>query len=100
MDPLRRLGLPHAEQAPMEQLNGILLEVDQQEQQPILRCWERTILIGRVASRLPAPSQQSPCGHVVQERRLKGGHQRRKLVHGQARQISQVGGMGWDIAIT
>jgi len=100
MNPLRCLGLAHAEQAPMEHLNGMLLEGDQHEQQPIFRCRQGTVLIGRVASRLPTPSMQGPFGHGAQKRRLKGEYQRRKLVHGQARQISQVGGMGWDIAIT
>jgi hypothetical protein len=100
MNPLRRLGLAPAEQAPMEHLNGILLEVDQHEQQSIFRCWQGAVLIGCVSSRLPVPPMQGPFGHVTQECHLKVGHQRCKLVHGQARQISQVGGMGWDIAIT
>jgi hypothetical protein len=71
----------------MEQVNGILLKVDENEQQTIFRCWQGTVRIGRVASQLPAPSMQSPFGHVVQERRLKGRHQGGKLVHGQTRQI-------------
>jgi hypothetical protein len=32
MNPLRRFGLAHAEQAPMQQVNGMLLEGDQNEQ--------------------------------------------------------------------
>ncbi len=68
MNPLRRFGLAHAEQAPMQQMNGILLEVDQNEQQTIFRCGQGTVRIGRIASRLPAPSMQGPDGHVVQER--------------------------------
>ena len=88
MHPLRRLGRAQAEQAPVKHLNRILLEVDQYEQQPIFRGRQGTVLIGRVASRLPTPSLQGPFGHGVQERGLKGGHQRGKLVHGSARQIS------------
>ncbi len=65
MHPLRRLGLAHAEQAPMEHVSGMLLEVDEHEQPPILRCRQGTVLIGRVASRLPALSMQGPCGHGV-----------------------------------
>jgi len=87
MKPLRRLGLAHAEQAPMQQLRGVLFEVDQDEQQAIFRGWQRTVLIGGVASCLPQPPVQGPVGHVGQERCLKGGYQRGKLVHGQARQI-------------
>ena len=61
MNPLCRFGLTHAEQAAMEQVDGILLEVDQNEQQTIFWCWQGTVRIGRVASQLPAPSMQSPC---------------------------------------
>jgi len=99
MNPWRGLGLAHPEQAPMEQWRRMLLEVDQHKQQSIFRSRQGTVLLGRVTSRLPAPSMARPYGHVPQERRLKGGYQRRKLVHGQARQISHVGGMGWKIAI-
>jgi hypothetical protein len=74
MNPLRRLGLAHPEQAPMQQLCGVLLEVDQDEQQAIFRCWQGTVLIGGVASRLPTSSMQGPRGHIVQEGRLKGGY--------------------------
>jgi hypothetical protein len=49
----------------MEQLRGILLEVDQNEQEAIFRDWQGTILIGRVASRLPTPPMQGPFGHVA-----------------------------------
>jgi hypothetical protein len=93
------LGLAHPEPAPMEQWRRRLLEVDQHDQQPIF--WGRpgTVLRGRVTSRLPAPAMARPCGHVTQECRLKGGPQRRKLVHGQARQIYHGGAMGWKIAI-
>ena len=100
MHPLRRFGLAHAAQAPREQGDSIVLELDQHAQQTIFRCWQGTVRIGRVASRLPAPAMQGPFGHVAQERRLTGRHQGGKLVHGQARQISDLGGMGWDIAIS
>jgi hypothetical protein len=99
MHPVIRLRLAHPEQAPMERLNSMLLEVDQHEQQPIFRCQEGAVLRGRVSSRPPAPSMKGPCGPVWQERRLKGGNQRLKLVHGQARQISHVSGVGWNVAI-
>src|SRR5438067_649713 len=99
MNPRRRLGRAHAEQAPMPQVRGMRLEADQEEQQPILRRGPRAVLIGRVASHLPAPPRPGPVGHVAQERRLKGGYQRRKLLPSQACQISPVSRMGWEIAI-
>jgi hypothetical protein len=99
MNPRRGLGLAPAEHASMEQLGGILLEVDQHEQQPIFRGWQGTVLLGGVASRLPTPPMQGPFGHVAQERRLKGGYQHRKLIHGQARQIQHLRAMGREIVI-
>ena len=54
---------------------------------------------GRIASRLPTPPLQGPCGHVVQERRLKRGYQGRQLLYGHARHISHRGGVGGKIAI-
>ena len=98
MNPWRRLGLAHPESASMEPWRGMLLEREQNEQQSIFRGGQGTVLIGRLASRLPPPSMERPFGHVPQERCLKGGHQRRKLVHGHARQIQDVGRMGGKIA--
>ena len=99
MKPWRGLGLAQAAHAPMQQVRGVLLEVDQDEPQAVFRGWQRTVLLGGGASRLPLPPVPGPVGHVVQERCLTWGDQRCKLVHGQARQISHVGGMGWEIAI-
>jgi hypothetical protein len=100
MNPLGRFGLAHAKQAPMQEVKGMLLEVDENEQETIFRCWQGTVRISGRTSRLSAPSVEGPCRHVGQERCLKGRHQGRKLVHGQARQIEDLGGMGWNIAVT
>ena len=99
MNPVICLRLAHPEQAPMEHLNGMLLEGDQNEQQTICCCRQGAVLRGRISSRLPAPSMKGPFGHVWQERRLKGGNQRLKLVHSQAGQISHVGGVSWNVVI-
>src|SRR5215831_4877762 len=100
MNPLRRFGLTHAKHAAMEEVRGMLLEVDENEQQAILRGRQGTIRIGCVASCLPAPSMERPRGHIGQERGLKGRDEDRKLVHGQARQIEYLGGMRWNIAVS
>src|SRR5882724_11163810 len=60
MNPWRGLGLAHPEHTPMEQLRGILREVDQNAQQAIFRRRQRAVLISRIASRQPAPPMQSP----------------------------------------
>jgi len=87
MNPRCGLGLAHAEQAPMQQLRGIRLEVDEDEQQPIFRSRQGTVRIGRIASRLPSPPVPGPVSQVPREGGLKGGYQRLKLFHGHARQI-------------
>jgi hypothetical protein len=72
MNPWRRLGLAYPEQAPVQHVCGMLLEVDQDKQQPVLRRQQRTVPTGRIASRLLATPVQGPVGHIVQERRPKG----------------------------
>ena len=76
MNPLGRVGLAHAKQAALQQLRGILLEIDENKQQPIFRGWQGTVLIRRITSRLPAPHVQGPVGRVPQERYFKWGYQR------------------------
>jgi hypothetical protein len=74
MNPLGRFGLAHPEQASMEQWRGILLEIDQDEQQPIFWGRQGTVRLGRIAPGLPASSRQGPCGHLAQECGFKGRH--------------------------
>ncbi len=50
MNPVIRLRLAHPEQAPMERLNCILFEIDQNEQKTICGCRQWAVLIGRVFS--------------------------------------------------
>jgi hypothetical protein len=72
MNPLMSLALAHAEQSSLDNLERIGLQVDEDTQQPILRCRQRTVLVGRVPSgraRLPI---EAPVGHVALIRRLKG----------------------------
>ena len=65
MNPLRRFGLAHAKQASVEQVRGMLLEVEQNKQETIFRSWQGTVRIGCIASCLPAPSMEGPGGHGV-----------------------------------
>ena len=99
MNPLGGFGLAHAKQVPMQQLRRVLLEIDENEQQPIFRGWQRTILLGGVASRQPTPPVQGPVGHVPQERLLERGDQRSKLIYGQACPIYDIRRMRGKIVI-
>jgi hypothetical protein len=50
MHPVIRLRLTHPEHAPMERLQCMLCEIDQNEQQTIGGCRQWAVLIGRVFS--------------------------------------------------
>ena len=65
MNPWWRFGLAHAEHTAMEQGRGMLFEGDQNEEEPIFWGRQGTGEIGRIASRLPAPSMQGPGSHRV-----------------------------------
>ena len=60
MNPLCRFGLPHAEQTAMEQVRGMLFEVDQNEEEPIFCGHHGSGERCRITSRLPAPCMQGP----------------------------------------
>jgi hypothetical protein len=86
MNPLSRLGLAHPEHAPLQQWRGMLLELDQDEYQLIFRGRQGTVLIGGIASRLPAPAMQGPVGHVARKGFPKWASLGRQFVPGQTHQ--------------
>ena len=72
MDPLIGFTLPHAEQASLDHLERIGLEVDQNEELSIFRRWQGTVLVDREPAgdaRLPI---EAPRGEMRVERRLEG----------------------------
>jgi len=98
MNPLMGLALAHPEQPSLHHLEGIGLQVDQDEQQPILRGRQRTVRVGRVSpggTRLPI---EAPVGHMGLERGLKGQDQPPKFVSGETGQIQDLRGAGLEIS--
>jgi hypothetical protein len=90
-------ALAHAEQPSLDDLERIGLQRDQENQQPILRRRQRTVLVGRIppgGARFPI---EAPVGHVALERGLKGWDQRLKLVHGETGQIQDLRRAGLEI---
>ena len=90
MNPLIGFALAHAEQATLDHLQRVGLEVDQNEEQSIFRGRERTVLVDRELAgdaRLPI---EAPRGEMRLERRLKGRDEALKLVERQAGEIEEL----------
>jgi hypothetical protein len=84
VDPLIGFALAHAEQAPLDYLERIGLQVGQDKQEPVFRCRQGAVLIDSEpasGSRFPI---EAPRGHMGLERRLKQRKQELKLVEHQA----------------
>lgn len=65
-------ALAHPEQPSLHDLEGVSLQVDEDEQQPVLWRRQRTVLVGRIPAgraRLPI---EPPRSHMVLERSVKG----------------------------
>jgi len=45
MNPLIGFALPHAEQAPLDHLEGVGFDVGKNKQEPILGAWQGAVLI-------------------------------------------------------
>jgi hypothetical protein len=78
-------------------LEGICFQVDQDKQQPILRRWQRTVLVSRVPAGGARLSIEAPLRHMGLERGLKGSDQVLKLLHGKTGQIEHLCGAGLEI---
>jgi len=80
MDPLIGFALTHAEQAPLDHLEGVGLQVNQQEEQSIFRRCQRAGLIHGEPAGSPGFPIEAPCRHMRLERSLEGRHQRLKFI--------------------
>ena len=90
MDPLIGFALAHAEQAPLDHLNGVGLQVGEQEEQPIFRRWQRAGPVhGEPAGGSGFPIE-APRRHMGLERGLEGRDQLLKLLQGQAGEIEEL----------
>jgi hypothetical protein len=90
-------ALAHPKQPPLHHLEGISFQVDQNKEQPILGCGQRTVRIGRVpagGTRLPI---EPPCDHMRLERAFKRRDQLPKLLHGETDSIKPLCGADLEI---
>ena len=97
MDPLIGLALAHPEQAPLHHLEGVGLQVSEEEEQPVFRCRQGTILIDGKLAGGPGFPIEAPRRHMRLERRLKGWDEDLKLLEGQAGEIQKLCGAGLHI---
>ncbi len=97
MNPLIGFALAHAEQASLDDLERVSLEVGGQEEQPILRRRQGAVLVDRKPAGGPGFPVEAPRGHPGLERLLKGRDQLLKLVEGQAGEIQELHRAGLQI---
>jgi hypothetical protein len=82
MTPLIGFALAHAEQAPLDHLEGVGLDVGKNKQEPILWGRQGAVLIDSKPARGPGFPIKAPRRHVRVERRLEGRNQLLKLLEG------------------
>ena len=89
MNPLIGFALWQAKHDPMGHLEWIGFQVDQDEQQPIFWCRERTVVVDGKPASSPWFPIHPPRRHPGVERRLEGRDQLLKLVERQAGEIQE-----------
>jgi len=80
-------ALPHAEQASLDHLEAVRLQIREQEEQPLFRRRQGTVLVHGKPAGGPEFPIEAPHGHMRVERRLEGRDQLRKLVERHTRKI-------------
>ena len=97
MNPLMRFALAHPEEPALHHLEGVGLQVDEDQEPPILGRRQRTVRVGRVAAGGTRPSIEAPCGHVGLERGFKGWNPLPKLRYGETGQVQDLSGAGLEV---
>src|SRR3977135_1740998 len=90
-------ALAHTEQAPLDHLEAVGLEIGQEEEQAIFGCRQGGVLEdAKLASGAGFPIE-APQGHMRLKCCLKGWDQVLKLVERQAREIQKLCGAGLHV---
>jgi len=98
VDPLIGFTLDHPEQAPVHHLEGVGLQVGENKQQPIFRCWEGAVLVHGKPASSPRFPIHAPRRHPGVERGLKGRDQLLKLVERHAGEIQELHRAGLQVS--
>jgi hypothetical protein len=93
VDPLIGFTLAHAEQASLDDLEAVRLQVGEEEEQPVFWRRQGAVLVHAKLAGGPGFPIEAPRHHMGLERGLKGWDELLKLVGSQAREIvtTQVG---------
>ena len=97
VNPLIGFALAHAEQASLHHLEGVGLQVGEDEEQPIFRCRQGAVLVHGKLAGGPGFPIEAPRRHMRLERGLEGRDQLLKLVEGQAGEIQELRGAGLHV---
>jgi hypothetical protein len=89
VDPLIGFTLAHAEQASLDDLEGVSLEVGEEEEQALFQRRSGTVLVHRKPAGGPGFSIEAPRRHMRLERRLEGRDQDLKLLESEAGHIQE-----------
>ena len=89
--------LPHTEEASLHHLKRVSLQVGEEEEQPIFRRRQGTILVHTKPACDPRFPVEAPLAHMRVERRLKRRDKELKLVGRQAGQIQELRRTGLHI---
>ncbi len=92
MNPLIRFALTHTEEASLDHLEAVRLQVREQEEQPVFWRWQGTVAIDGKLAGGPGFPIEPPHGHMRLERGLKGWDKLLKLVERQTREIQELRG--------
>jgi len=90
VDPLIGFTLAHAEQASLDDLERIGLQVSEQKEQPLFRCRQGAVLVHAKLASGPRLPIHPPRRHTGLERGLEGRDQLLKLVEGHAGEIQEL----------
>jgi hypothetical protein len=93
VDPLIGFTLPHAKQASLHHLEGIGLQIREDEEEPLFRCPQGAVLLHAKLAGGPGFPIEPPLAHMRLERGLKGRDQELKLVERQAGEIEELCGV-------
>jgi hypothetical protein len=97
MTPRRGCALAHPQPPPLHPLEGVRLQVAEEQEPPIRRCGPRPVRVGRRPPGGTRPSIEAPGGHRRLERRVKRRHQLPTLLYRQTGQVEPLGGAGLEV---
>src|SRR2546422_467718 len=98
MNPLIGFTLPHTEEASLDHLEAVRLQIREQEEQPVFRRRQGAVLVHGKPAGGPGLPIEPPRRHMGLKRGLKGWDELLKLVERQTREIQELRGTGLQVS--